>query len=204
MKGRISHNACTNDLNIFCRQRISQGPQNHSRSRTHTLEIHTRTLSLRSKVTTHTTPRPDTILGQRNNGAFRQRLVTVNRGDLEAPEGPRRHGALPNLPFDPGSPCRCNHRWDIGDQEAWKHSMEISPSRPFEKIQDASQPVRAELRGLTTKDIWRGQQIMGKITWREFVTKQQPRIWHALAGKTVFAWTVPNNTNDLSDFFCPG
>lgn len=82
----IPHNACTNDLNTFCRQRISQGPQNHSRLRTNTLEIHT---SLRrSKVTTHTTPRPDTILeGQRNNGAFRQRSVTVNKGDLEAPEG---------------------------------------------------------------------------------------------------------------------
>lgn len=89
VKGRISHNACTNDLNTFCRQRISQGPQNHSRLRTHTLEIHTRTLSLRSKVTTHTTPQPDTILeGQRNNGAFRQRSVTVNKGDLVAPEGP--------------------------------------------------------------------------------------------------------------------
>lgn len=86
----IPHNACTNDLNTFCRQRISQGPQNHSRSRANTLEIHTHTLSLRrSKVTTHTTPRPDTILeGQSNNGAFRQRSVTVNKGDVEAPEGP--------------------------------------------------------------------------------------------------------------------
>lgn len=36
------------------------------------------------------TPHLDqTILeGQRNNGAFRQRSVTVNKGDLEAPEGP--------------------------------------------------------------------------------------------------------------------
>lgn len=166
------------------------------------------TLSLRrSKVTTHTTPRPDTILeGQRNNGAFRQRSVTVNKGGLEAPEGPGNTEL-----------SQIFH----STQEAWADAAtdEISATRRFGNTQRRSMTLSlskknrmhlglsAELRRLMTKDIWQGQQITCRITVgpsREFVTKWQPRIRHALAGKTAFAWTVPNNTNDFSDFFCPG
>ncbi len=128
------------------------------------------TLSLRrSKVTTHTTPRPDMIPeGQRNNGAFRQRSVTVNKG---GPRGPGPHGALQNLPFDPGSLSRCSHRWDLSDREACKHATEINIPKPFEKSQNTSQPIR---RGLMTKDIWHRQDQTGGIIvgplW-EFVIK---------------------------------
>lgn len=118
------------------------------------------TLSFRrSRVMTHTTPRPDTYQKDKEITVplDSARLLSTK----EAPKGPGRHGALRNLPFDPGSLSRCSDRCDISDREACKHST---------FSQDTSQPIR---RGLTTKDIWHRQDKTGGITVgpsREFVT----------------------------------